>query len=199
MFSASFWIAKSSPKHTRVSTEVSCANRFCGLSQVRKTSLVVKENASACVMGNASEADRGLSLLSFLACHERPLLAGNDLQNCQHIFVINNHKPTNFWSGFPSTEDWRHLKAGSKSSKLGEPFWVQTPRSLNLVAAQLRFADCKIGFFQSSRSVPLAKRIEALGTRVIDHGIDGQQNFYEEVISADSLLVIPCIIQASFH
>ena len=71
VFSASFWIAKSSPKHTRVSTEVSCANRFCGLSQVRKTSLVVMEMAS--------EADRGLSLLSFLARHERPLLAGNDL------------------------------------------------------------------------------------------------------------------------
>ena len=42
--------------------------------------------------------------------------------------------------------------------------------AVNLAAAQLtgspRFADCKIGPGQSSRSVALAKRIAALGTRM---------------------------------
>ena len=32
-----------------------------------------------------------------------------------------------------------------------------------------------------------------------DHGIDGHQNFYVDVISANSMLVIPCIIRASLR
>ena len=33
----------------------------------------------------------------------------------------------------------------------------------------------------------------------MDHGIDRKQNFYKEIISADSLLIIPCILPASFR
>ena len=44
------------------------------------------------MIGNASEARRGLSLLSFLPLRERPLLAGNFDVSMQLVGIFNNAK-----------------------------------------------------------------------------------------------------------